>query len=935
MKEHQANAYLYSQSAAYLEEQYEAYLKNPEAVDPTWRSCFEALLHGASPLQEPMHSTVRSRFLALAQQGSGPSQTTDAGSSTHARKQSHVLQYINAYRAHGHHQAQLDPLQLLQRQAPPDLRLEYHGLSEQDNGIAFDTHDFFVNGKTQATLGDITKQLNSVYCHTIGIEFMHITNAEQTRWLQQRMENIHQRRNFSTEQKKRILWKLTTAESLEQYLGKRYVGQKRFSLEGGESLIPLLDACVQRAGSQGVKEMIIGMAHRGRLNVLVNVLGKTPSDLFQEFEGKYWDDVRSGDVKYHLGYSCDLKTEKGDVHLALAFNPSHLEIISPVVLGSVRARQDRHQDTTKSKVLPIIIHGDAAFAGQGVVMETFNMSHARGFNIGGTVHVIINNQIGFTTSNPLDARSTLYCTDVAKMVQAPIFHVNGDDPEAVVFAIEMALDFRMTFHKDVVVDLVCYRRHGHNEADDPFVTQPLMYNKIRQKESTVSLYAQHCVSHHALTEAEVTAMADSYRNALDEGRTVLEVVSDKHHEHEHGVDWKPYLGKSWTEPASTHLPMAQLQTLARTLCTLPEDLHLQKQVAKEMHNRLEMAEGALPMNWGFAETLAYASLLAEGHPIRLCGQDSARGTFSHRHAVLHDCEDGHIYTPLQQVAEQQGTFTVIDSVLSEEAVLGFEYGYATAEPHSLVLWEAQFGDFANGAQVVIDQFIASGDQKWGRLCGLVMLLPHGYEGMGPEHSSARLERFLQLCAQYNMQVCVPSTPAQCFHMLRRQVLRPYRKPLIVMSPKSLLRHKLAVSRLEELSQGAFQVLIPEVDALKAKDVQRVVLCSGKVYYDLLAKRRSDERKDVALIRIEQLYPFPEANLKEQLAMYHRARDVIWCQEEPKNQGAWYAIQHAIRACLSTQQTLFYAGRDASAAPAVGYTALHAEQQRVLVEEALG
>ena len=935
MKEQEASAYLYSQSSAYLETQYETYLKDPNAVDPAWQSCFEEMLKGTLPQQEPIHSTVRARFITLAQKRNLPLQTSSPRDCDKEGKQSYVLQYINAYRAHGHHSAQLDPLQLLQRQEPPDLSLQYHGLSGQDNETFFRSHSFSVNGNGQGRLSQITEQLKAVYCGTIGIEFMHISDAEQTHWLQQRMENKKERHGFSVEQKKRILWKLTAAEGLEKYLGKRYVGQKRFSLEGGESLIPLLDECVQRAGSQGVKEIMMGMAHRGRLNVLVNVLGKKPSDLFQEFEGKYWDEIRSGDVKYHLGYSCDLQTEGGDVHLALAFNPSHLEIISPVVLGSVRARQDLHKDTSKSKVLPIIIHGDAAVAGQGVVMETFNMSQARGFNIGGTVHVIINNQIGFTTSNPLDARSTLYCTDVAKMVQSPIFHVNGDDPEAVVYAMQMALDFRMTFHKDVVVDLVCYRRHGHNEADEPFITQPLMYTKIRQKESVLTLYGQQCVSHSVLTETEVKQMAETYRKTLDEGSTVLEVISDDNHEHEHGMDWTPYLGKSWTEPTSTHLPMDQLQKLARNLCTVPEDLHLQKQVEKEMNNRLKMAEGELLMNWGFAETLAYGSLLKEGYHIRLCGQDSCRGTFSHRHAVLHDCQDGHMYTPLQHVSQQQGPFTVIDSVLSEEAVLGFEYGYATADPCSLVLWEAQFGDFVNGAQVVIDQFIASGDQKWGRLCGLVMLLPHGYEGMGPEHSSARLERFLQLCAQYNMQVCVPSTPAQCFHMLRRQVLRPYRKPLVVMSPKSLLRHKLAGSSLEELAHGAFQVLIPEIDELKPEDVQRVVVCSGKVYYDLLEKRRTHGREDVALIRVEQLYPFPEANLKEQLAMYGKAGEVIWCQEEPKNQGAWYSIQHHICACLSTHQTLFYAGREPSAAPAVGYSALHTEQQIALLKEALG
>ena len=925
MKKYQDSAYLYSQSAAYLETLYETYLQNPTEVEASWHPYFKTILGEKASHTEPQHSAIRQRFLDLA------SAPPCVENSDYSYKQARVLKYINAYRAHGHHCAQLDPLDLSLRQTPEDLTLAFHHLSEQDNNTEFDVGSFYSEGKQKITLKKLSETLKKVYCGTIGLEFMHIASIEQTQWLQSKMEARLQ--NFSAEQKKRILYKLTAAEGLEHYLGKRYVGQKRFSLEGGESLIPLLDEFVQRAGTQGVKEAIIGMAHRGRLNVLVNVLGKSPNDLFQEFEGKYWDEIRSGDVKYHLGYSSNLQTEGEPIHLALAFNPSHLEIVSPVVIGSVRARQDRRDDDNKSMVIPLIIHGDAAFAGQGVVMETFNMSQARGFNVGGTIHLIINNQIGFTTSNPLDARSTLYCTDVAKMVQAPILHVNGDDPEAVVYAMQVALDFRMTFHKDIVIDLVCYRRHGHNEADDPFITQPLMYEKIRHKKSTLATYAEACIQQQVVSADEVTKMVSDYRQALDEGHPVLEVISKDPCSKE--MSWAPYLGKSWTEPAVTHLSEAHIAELTTKFCHLPSGFTLPKQVEREINNRLKMGTGELPMNWGFGETLAYASLLTAGYRIRLCGQDACRGTFSHRHAVLHNQKTGEIYTPLQHLSDDQAPFTVIDSVLSEEAVLGFEYGYATANARSLVIWEAQFGDFANGAQVVIDQFIASGDQKWGRLCGLVLLLPHGYEGMGPEHSSARLERFLQLCAQYNMQVCVPSTPAQCFHMLRRQMLRPYRKPLIVMSPKSLLRHKLAVSSLTDLTQGTFELVMSEVDELPKKTVKRIVICSGKVYYDLLEKRRTDSLKEVAILRIEQLYPFPEVSLQEQLKQYPNVQTIVWCQEEPKNQGAWYSIQHHLQGCITHDQTLHYAGREPSAAPAVGYAALHAEQQKSLVENALG
>lgn len=697
----------------------------------------------------------------------------------------------------------------------------------------------------------------------------------------------------------------------------------------------MMKELIRRSGINNVKELVIGMAHRGRLNVLVNVLGKEPGLLFQEFEGKIKYE-RTGDVKYHLGFSSDIKTESGAiVHLALAFNPSHLEIIGPVVEGSVRSRLGRRNDLAKKdKVVPIVIHGDAAFAGQGVVMETFNFSQARGYCTGGTIHIVINNQIGFTTSNPLDARSTLYCTDVAKMVQAPVIHVNGDDPEAVVFATQVAFDFRMKFKRDIVIDLVCYRRHGHNEADEPSVTQPKMYKKIKSMPTLREKYGEQLVSANLLTKSELDKLVDSYREALDKGKAVVDLVHEDY-EGKQSLDWTPYMNAKWTDKVDTTISKEELEKIASQLNKLPEGMKLHPVVERLLAERNKMTAGEIPMNWGYAEIMAYASLLHEGYGVRISGQDSGRGTFAHRHAALHDIETGDTFIPLEHISTNpKRYFTVIDSVLSEEAVLAFEYGFASSEPSFLVIWEAQFGDFANGAQVVIDQFISSGEQKWGRLCGLVMLLPHGYEGQGPEHSSARLERYMQLCAQHNIQVCTPTTPAQIFHLLRRQVIRNFRKPLIVMTPKSLLRHKLAVSPLEALFKGKFHTVIPEIDALDAQKVTKVVLCCGKVYYDLLQMRRDKNLNHVAIVRIEQLYPFPKKALMAELEKYQQANEVVWCQEEPQNQGVWFSSQHNIRDCLRSDQTLHYAGREFAAAPAVGSPGLHAEQQVALVEQAL-
>ncbi len=677
------------------------------------------------------------------------------------------------------------------------------------------------------------------------------------------------------------------------------------------------------------------MAHRGRLNVLVNLLGKSPKDLFSEFEGQY-DLAKlrgSGDVKYHKGFSADLKTPGGNVHVALAFNPSHLAVVNPGVAGSVRARQDRRGDAAGDKVLPVLIHGDAAFAGQGVVMETLQLSQARGFYTGGTVHVIINNQVGFTTSDPRDARSTLYCSDVAKMVEAPIFHVNADDPEAVCFVTRFALDYRMKFHKDVVIDLVCYRRHGHNEADEPAATQPLMYQVIRKKPTARQLYAEKLCAEGVIVPAEAEAMIDQYRKGLDEGRpqarAALGLIGNKY-----TVDWTAYLGADWSEPVRTAVEPARLRELGKAITTYPSQWQLHPRVLAIMQARERMVAGELPLDWGCAENLAYASLIQEGYPVRLTGQDAGRGTFFHRHAVLHDQLTGRRYVPLQNLATNQPTFTVTDSVLSEEAVMGFEYGFSTTEPHCLTIWEGQFGDFSNGAQVIIDQFISSGEAKWGRLSGLTLFLPHGYEGQGPEHSSARLERFLQLCAEYNIQVCVPSTPAQMFHMLRRQMVRALRKPLIVMTPKSLLRHPLSVSRLEELSHDSFRAVIDDVDDPKPSLVTRIVLCSGKVYFDLLKSRREHQVDAVAVVRIEQLYPFPSEEYEALIRKYPNAREVVWCQEEPQNQGSWYQIRHRLQAPLGARHELVYAGRAGAAAPATGIAALHEQQQRNLVTAAL-
>jgi 2-oxoglutarate dehydrogenase E1 component len=936
MKSLQQTSLLDGSNGPWLEALYESYQRDPASVSENWRDYFAGLPQvDGKAVDDVLHSELRTEFARLTgrrrrQDGAQVSESR----LEYERKQIRVLQLINAYRFRGHEYARTDPLRSRDAKPGSELDLAYHGLSEHDFDTVFSTGSLV--GPEKATLKQILVALNRIYCETIGTEYMHISDTRAKRWIQQRLEGAHPRPAIDADRQQRLLQRLTAAEGIERYLHARYVGQKRFSLEGGESLIPLMGELIDRAGESGIKEIVIGMSHRGRLNVLVNILGKKPSALFSEFEDQHDRSYKSGDVKYHQGFSSNITTPGGQVHLALAFNPSHLEIISPVVEGSVRARQQRYGDWNGKRILSVLVHGDAAFAGQGVVMETFNLSDLRGFTTHGTVHIVINNQIGFTTSQVKDARSTLYCTDVAKMVNAPILHVNGDDPEAVLFVTQLAMDYRMTFSRDVVIDLVCYRRHGHNEADEPSATQPLMYGDIRALPTTRTLYAEKLLREAVVTAERVEEMQREYRDRLDAGESVTpSVILGQPVDKAVAVKWKSYVGYDWDEPCDTTVSRATLVSLADRLQQLPVGFELHPRVAKLMDDRRKMAAGAMPVDWGFAEALAFASLLNDGFPIRISGQDSERGTFFHRHAVLHNQNSGDIWVPLKNIARGQPHFLVFDSILSEEAVLAFEYGYATTEPETLTIWEAQYGDFANVAQVVIDQFIASGEAKWGRLCGLTLLLPHGQEGQGPEHSSARLERFLQLCVDHNIQVCNPTTPAQMFHMLRRQMIRHQRRPLIVMAPKSLLRHKLATSTLEELAEGSFHPVLLDDDIQVPEAVTRLVLCSGRVYYDLLERRREQQLEHVALVRIEQLYPFPWRLLRATLASYPNVSEYVWCQEEPQNQGAWYASRHKFEELIGAGNKLIYTGRAALSAPAVGYAGLHVQQQQQLVASALG
>jgi len=932
MEELQQTSTLFGGNAPFIEEQYERYLSDPGAVGADWRAYFDSLRGGA---HDVAHAPVVESFIQLAKSRRLTGGMVDAQA---MHKQVLVLRLISKFRTLGMFNADLDPLKRQERPYIADLDIGTYGFTGADMDTEYDVGSFMgaPQGAPRMRLKDLIAALQETYCRTFGAEYMYMSDTAQKRFIQERLEPLRSRPSYAPEFRKHVLERLTAAETLEKYLGTKYVGQKRFSGEGGDTMIPMLDHLIQKSGAAGVQEMVIGMAHRGRLNVLVNTLGKMPASLFAEFEGSQAIDLSAGDVKYHQGFSSDVVTPGGPMHLTLAFNPSHLEIVNPVVEGSVRARQDRRKDPTCDQVMPVLIHGDAAIAGQGVIQETLNLAQTRGFRTGGTIHIVVNNQIGFTTSDPRDTRGTLYCTDVAKMVEAPIFHVNADDPEACLLAMEVAIEFRQKFDKDVFIDLVCFRRQGHNEADEPMITQPLMYKSIHRHPGTRALYAKRLIDEGVVTGEEADAMIATYRAAIDKGNATNTTILSNY-KPPFAVDWNRFVGKRWSDAADTRVPMKKLKSLAQKITTLPADFKLHPRVEKVFADRRAMGEGEMPLDWGMGEMLAYATLIDQGFGVRLSGQDAGRGTFSHRHAVLHDQNrekwDAGIWVPLQHIGEGQPKFEVIDSVLSEEAVLGFEYGYATSEPNKLVAWEAQFGDFANGAQVVIDQFIAAGEVKWGRVCGLTLLLPHGYEGQGPEHSSARPERYLQLCAEHNMQVCVPTTPAQIFHLLRRQMVRDFRKPLIVMSPKSLLRHKEAVSSLEDLAEGHFQTVIGDAGMAPAKSVRRVIVCSGKVYYDLVAFRRDNKIADIAVIRLEQQYPFPHADFKAQIAAYPGAKEVVWCQEEPQNQGAWYRLRAYLRADILAEQVLAYAGRPISASPAVGYMVKHLAQQRELILDA--
>jgi 2-oxoglutarate dehydrogenase E1 component len=930
MKTFEATSTLFGGNVPFIEEQYESYLADPGSVAADWRAYFDTLRGSAADVA---HAPVIESFIRLGKSRKVAGAMVDAAT---MHKQVLVLQMIGKFRTLGMFHADLDPLQRAEKPYIADLDLATYGFTEADLDTEFDVGSFKA-GTERMRLRDLVQALRDTYCRSFGAEYMYIHDTATKRFIQQRLEPIRSKPAFTAEQRRHVLERLTAAETLERYLHTRYVGQKRFSGEGGDTMTPMLDRLIEKAGAAGVQETVIGMAHRGRLNVLVNTLGKMPADLFSEFEGKYAKYLSAGDVKYHQGFSSHVITPGGPMHLTLAFNPSHLEVVNSVVEGSVRARQHRRGDAKGDQVLPVLIHGDAAVAGQGILQEVLNMAQTRGYYTGGTVHIVVNNQIGFTTSDPRDTRGTLYCTDIAKMVEAPIFHVNGDDPEACLLAVDLAMDYRQQFHKDVFIDLVCFRRLGHNEADEPMVTQPLMYKKINQHPGTRKLYADALVADGVITAAEAEAMIADYRAAMDKGTHTNKTILSNY-KAPYSADWSPYTkGHKWTVPADTTVPMKTLKALAKKACEVPSGFKLHPRVERVIADRKAMADGKLALDWGMGETLAYATLLADGYGVRLSGEDVGRGTFVHRHAVLHDQNrekwDSGTWVPLEHLKDGQPTVEIIDSVLTELGVLGFEYGYATSDPRRLVIWEAQFGDFANGAQVVIDQFISAGEAKWGRLCGLVLLLPHGYEGQGPEHSSARPERFLQLCAEHNMQVCVPTTPAQIYHLLRRQMVRPYRTPLVVMSPKSLLRHKEAVSTLEELAEGGFQTVIGETEKITARNVRRVILCSGKVYYELLAHRREHRIADVAIIRFEQLYPFPHDDFKAQLAKFPNAKEIVWCQEEPQNQGAWYRLRAYFRADARPKQLIAYAGRPVSASPAVGYMSKHVAQQKQLIEDA--
>lgn len=923
INKYKLNSYLFIHNAQYIEMLYEQYMENSKLVTEDWRKYFDSLQDINMSISNEIIENDQCNLLDFKFENNKKLQTN--------HKEVNIDYIINAYRSNGFRLSSLDPLNLREQdELIPEININLINDDLDKDYILENTYFGF----KKASLRDIINALKKTYCNKIGAEFMHIDDIHQKIWWQKNLESLYFNLNINSDKKRLILKNLIAAEGLEQYLNTRYIGQKRFSLEGGESLIVSMLEILNSSGLCGIKEIVIGMAHRGRLNVLVNVLGKMPSEIFAEFDGITCDNLSSGDVKYHKGFSSDIMTDGGLIHVSLAFNPSHLEIINSVIEGSAKARMDRIGENSNKKVLAVQVHGDSAFSGQGVIMEILNFSQTRGYSTFGTLHVIINNQIGFTTSDPRDTRSTSHCSDVIKMINAPILHVNGDDPEAVMFATKMAIDFRMQFHKDVIIDIVCFRKHGHNEQDTPSLTQPLMYKKISLHKGVREIYASSLIKEGIISKEDENKYKDLYYESLNKGELLDNSIYLKNKKNL--IQWKKFLNKNCNNDANTEISISKLQDFAKSITTIPNKFILHPLVKKVINDRRIMGTGDIPIDWGMAEHLSFASLLSLGYSIRLSGQDSGRGTFTHRHAVLHDQNRlnwyNGTYIPLNNISKNQGKFTVIDSPLSEEGVLGFEYGYSTTNPNTLVIWEAQFGDFANGAQVVIDQFISSGEVKWGRLSGLTMLLPHGYEGQGPEHSSSRIERYLQLCAENNMQVVQPTTPAQIFHLLRRQIISLFRKPLIIFTPKSLLRHKEAVSSLSELSNKKFQCIIGEINkSIDEKNVKRILICSGRLYYDLIEYRRLNKIYEIAIIRIEQLYPLLEDSLNLEIKKYINIKEIFWVQDEPKNQGAWIYIKDFLRDCISTKQKVFYSGRAASASPAVGNYIKHCNQQKELIK----
>ena len=943
---------LSGENAAFLDQQYRAWLDDPSAVEPTLRELFSTLddapngRTGLGPSFEP-----RSIF--------APAGGVVAGDDRQAK----VVQLINAYRVRAHLSANIDPLGTREKLVHDELALEYYGLSDADLDAEFDTHPAY-GLPPRATLRRIVEHLHKAYCGSIGAEFMNIMDNPQKFWVQEQLETLPNRGVLDPTEERRVFRKLCDAENFERMLHTRFPGTKRFSLEGGETLIPLLDLLVERVGQSGVKEVVMGMAHRGRLNTLVNILEKPALNVVREFEDVRGETQGSGDVKYHLGYSADLVTVRGDrVHISVTPNPSHLEAVNPVVEGRVRAKQDRDGDPNGERTLAVLLHGDAAFAGQGSVTEVLNLSELKGYTTGGTVHIIVNNQIGFTTA-PKEGRSTEYATDVARMLAVPIFHVNGEDPRAVAAVIQMAVDYRTRFHRDVIVDMYCYRKHGHNEGDEPSFTQPMMYENIRSRPTPREVYAKHLVRIGTLTEEECHQIYnDSYADMQEAAsEPVVREVVERHEtldtkgddpdlaaydepreitmEAERPVPvrasplkdlWVQYSTGSTSDVVDTGVDRDRLVELLTLANTIPEGFQAHAKIKRLFKQRMQIVRGERPVDWAIGEQAAWATLLDQGFGVRISGQDSGRGTFSHRHAVIADVSNGAEYYALDHISD--ASFDAIDSSLSELAVLGFEVGYAFDTPDGLVLWEAQFGDFANGAQMIVDQFLTSCEQKWNRYCGVVMLLPHGYEGQGPEHSSARLERYLNLCAEDNVQVANCTTPASFFHLLRRQMVRNIRKPLIVMTPKSGLRHPLATSTLDDLADGSFQPVLDDIDDLDPTKVRRVVLCSGKVFYELVNARRQREIDDIALVRLEQIYPFPAAELKAIYERYPQA-EIVWCQEEPKNMGAWPRALHWFFDELPAERLPRYVGRPEAASPATGSHSKHGREQQAVIDGAL-